>query len=188
MATTATLYPSPQLPPGTSVGAYKASGWPQAQLPPAGAPVPSADTTATVGTDGSLAFTGLTDSTDYYAGASVGGVWRYVAFNTYAASREGEQHVTVDAIAAGSTTVGSVNQGTSPWLVSENAATIPTATTMQNAADRERERDHARCVRVRRRCPECRVECRDVRRDDGQLRGVCGRHELGCRLPATRSA
>jgi hypothetical protein len=125
MATTATLYPSPQLPPGTSVGAYKASGWPQAQLPPSGAPVPSADTTATVGSDGSLAFTGLTDSTDYYAGASVNSVWRYVAFNTYAVSREGDQHVTVDQIVAGAVSSTDVPAST----LTDQRKTVTTAGT-----------------------------------------------------------
>lgn len=73
-------------PAGTSVGAYAASNWPQASLPPSGAPVGSATTTGTVQTNGAVTFTGLADATVYYAAAQVSGVWRYIRFRTDAAS------------------------------------------------------------------------------------------------------
>jgi hypothetical protein len=68
-------------PEGTSVGAYPASNWSPVQLPPTGAAVGSPTNTQTV-SGGAVTFTGLADGTQYYAGASVSGTWRYVSFRT----------------------------------------------------------------------------------------------------------
>lgn len=70
-----------RFPDGTSVGAYPASGWSQASLPPSGAPPVSATATATM-TSGTASFTGLADGTAYFFGASVSGTWRYVRGRT----------------------------------------------------------------------------------------------------------
>lgn len=68
-------------PPGTSVGAYKRTGWASVTVPTRGtAPTGSADTTATVAADGTLAFTGLTANTDYVAGAQISGTWTFLNF------------------------------------------------------------------------------------------------------------
>jgi hypothetical protein len=69
--TTATCHPDPQrFPPGTVVGAYKATAWSGRDF--TAAPTGAADTSATVAADGSLSFTGLTDQTSYigYAGGA----------------------------------------------------------------------------------------------------------------------
>jgi hypothetical protein len=65
--------------PSTSVGAYPRSQWSTGSPPATGtAPPGSATATATVASDGSLAFTGLTPNTEYVAGASP---WsRYINF------------------------------------------------------------------------------------------------------------
>jgi hypothetical protein len=68
-------------PNGTSVGAYPKTNWTFSQLPPAGAAPGSATATATV-SSGSAAFTGLADNTEYFAGASVSGTWRYITIVT----------------------------------------------------------------------------------------------------------
>lgn len=75
----ATLRPG-VFPEGASVGAYAAG--PQLIGPPQSAPV----TTATVGADGSLRFTGLVAAASYFAAAVVGGEWRYVRFSADVAS------------------------------------------------------------------------------------------------------
>lgn len=69
-----------RFPPGTSVGAYPASNWLAHLRPPSGAVVGAAAATAVVASDGSLAFSGLTEGERYYAHASVSGQDRYVAF------------------------------------------------------------------------------------------------------------
>lgn len=69
-------------PAGTTVKAYPASNWPQANLPPSGKPVGSASAEAVAGADGSIALVGLAEKTRYYAAAEVGGVWRYLDFYT----------------------------------------------------------------------------------------------------------
>jgi hypothetical protein len=74
-------------PDGTSVGAYPAANWSQAQLPPSGAPQGSSTATATM-TSGTASFTGLADGTRYYFGAQVSGTWRYVTGVSSPASAE----------------------------------------------------------------------------------------------------
>jgi len=77
----ATLNVSQKWAAGTTIGAYPRSNWSQAALPPSGAPVGAATTTAVVGADGSLVFTGLADATQYFAAKS-DGVGGYVGFST----------------------------------------------------------------------------------------------------------
>lgn len=69
----ATLKVGSVFPAGTSVGAYLGALT-------SGAPGGSPATTAVVGTDGSLAFSGLTGLARYSAGAQVSGVWTWVGF------------------------------------------------------------------------------------------------------------
>src|SRR4051794_30539153 len=69
-------------PVGVTVKAYPVSNWPQAKLPPAGNPLGAAVAEAVVGAGGDIELTGLEEETRYYAGAEVGGVWRYVNFQT----------------------------------------------------------------------------------------------------------
>lgn len=71
-----------QFPVGTSVGTYPVSRWLTNQLPPSGAAIGSSVASATVGSTGSLAFTGLADGTEYFAAASISGTWRYRRFIT----------------------------------------------------------------------------------------------------------
>ncbi len=76
LASVANIFPA-----GTTVGAYPASNWHATLIPPSGAAVGAATTTAVVAADGSLAFTGLTEDTKYFAGADIGGgSWRYIGF------------------------------------------------------------------------------------------------------------
>src|SRR5436190_5828008 len=79
MANSQTISGGGQFPEGTSVGAYPRSAWgPEGVI---GAPAGSATDTKTV-TNGQLAFTDLTDNTDYVAYAQVSGVDRYRRFST----------------------------------------------------------------------------------------------------------
>lgn len=92
---------------GATVTVYAASDWPVTQRPPSGSPPGSAVTTAVVGTDKSLAFTGLADGTDYYA--YQGG--NYVGFSTPAAAAT--QTATLSgALPAGTNAVGKVGHDT----------------------------------------------------------------------------
>jgi hypothetical protein len=91
MPTTKTLSVDIQtFPVGTSVSAYKQTNWPSGNrnTVTVGAPKGSADATASVQSDGTLAFTGLTDSTQYTAVAQVSSVYRYVDFDTYATTHQ----------------------------------------------------------------------------------------------------
>jgi hypothetical protein len=85
MAASFTLSRPDLFPSGTSVGAYVASGWSQATLPPTGAPPVAATETATASAS-SAAFVALTADAVYYFGASVSGTWRYVRGRTAPAS------------------------------------------------------------------------------------------------------
>lgn len=76
-----TLNVSDRHAPGVTVGAYPRSNWTQGELPPTGAAVGSATTTAVVSATGTLTFTGLADATGYYAARSTG-VGGYVSFST----------------------------------------------------------------------------------------------------------
>lgn len=68
-------------PAGTSVNAYARSKFPAVPPIPQGPPSGlTADATATVASDQSLAFTGLTDATNYVAYANVSGLDTYVEF------------------------------------------------------------------------------------------------------------
>jgi hypothetical protein len=70
-------------PPTTSVGAYKRSNWTATAVPSLGAAPPgSADTSATVASDGTLTFPSLTPSTEYVAGAQVSGTWTFRNFSS----------------------------------------------------------------------------------------------------------
>lgn len=60
-----TLQISDRIQSGT-VTVYPASNWP-ATVPPSGSPVGSSTTSASVGSDGTVTFTGLSENTDYYA-------------------------------------------------------------------------------------------------------------------------
>lgn len=75
-----------RFPAGTTVTVYPESNWPQAGRPPSGAPIGSSTTSAVVSTASVLTFTGLAAATRYYMTASVGGTYRYVAFQTPATS------------------------------------------------------------------------------------------------------
>lgn len=77
MATQATLQVANNFPTGTTVGAYLAGA-----KNDGGAPKGASVTTAVVASNGTVAFTGLTDNTDYVAAAQVSSVWRYVSFST----------------------------------------------------------------------------------------------------------
>lgn len=76
---------SDRFPVGQSVGAYL-----RAQRVPDAAPTGSPVATATVATDGTLAFTGLLDGTRYSAYASVSSTHRYVDFMTNASTTDQE--------------------------------------------------------------------------------------------------
>src|SRR3954453_17267737 len=84
MATTATLHPDLQrFPVGTTVKAYKKANWPSPTTNPNGsAPEGSQDASATVASDGSVAFSSLTAETDYWLYASVSSEHRYASFST----------------------------------------------------------------------------------------------------------
>jgi len=69
-------------PVGTTVKAYLASNWSQANLPPSGAPKGAVAAEAVVAADGDVDLTGLGESIDYWAAAEVGGSWRYIHFRT----------------------------------------------------------------------------------------------------------
>ena len=56
----------------TTLKAYPVSNWLQSQLPPSGAPVGSSTSTATVGSDTTVTFTGLVDDTDYFVTDATG--------------------------------------------------------------------------------------------------------------------
>lgn len=75
-------------PVGTTVKAFPRSNWLHHQLPPSGAAPGSETNSQVVPASGSITFTGLADDTPYYAGASVGGTWRYVGFRTAPAPTE----------------------------------------------------------------------------------------------------
>lgn len=77
---TAVLHANDRFPAGTSVSAYSLT--PGTSVPSGVAPSGSAVATATVATDGSLTFTGLTAEARYYAYASVSSEHRYVQFST----------------------------------------------------------------------------------------------------------
>lgn len=77
-----TLNSSATFPAGVEVGAYLASNWGLQDLPPSGAPKGASKAMATVGATGDIAFTGLVVNARYFAAGQVGGVWRYVAFQT----------------------------------------------------------------------------------------------------------
>lgn len=90
-----------RFPEGTSVSAYFRSDQtlPQGGVPP-GAPAGSPDDTAVVASNGSLAFTSLSDATRYLAYAEVSGEHRYIAFTTdeaAAGSGGGASEVSLDA-------------------------------------------------------------------------------------------
>jgi lysophospholipase L1-like esterase len=81
--TTATCHPDPQrFPPGTVVGAYKATAW--SGRDHTVAPTGAADTSATVQADGSLTFSGLTDQTAYFGYAAGSGSFRFSTRHDYA--------------------------------------------------------------------------------------------------------
>ncbi len=74
-----TLNNQQRYPVGTTVKAYLASGWAQAQLPPSGAPVGEVADEAVVAADGAIAFDLPVGS--YFAYAKVGSEHRYMAFS-----------------------------------------------------------------------------------------------------------
>lgn len=77
---TVVLHPTDRFPAGTSVSAYTLAAGAD---PPSGvAPSASSVATATVATDGSLTFTGLTAEAHFYAYAQVSSEHRYVKFST----------------------------------------------------------------------------------------------------------
>src|SRR4051794_15998509 len=76
MASTVLTGVAPKLPIGTSVGAYPAKNRGVEDSPPTA----TASATATVATDGSLTFTGLTEGAEYVAAASVSGKWQKTQF------------------------------------------------------------------------------------------------------------
>lgn len=78
---TVVLNPDPQkFPAGATVKAYKRSNFPAIPATPSGAPVGSQDASATVASDGSVTFTGLTDNTAYVLYAASPD--RYATFST----------------------------------------------------------------------------------------------------------
>lgn len=79
-----TLDALPRFPVGSTVGAYRKSVLQGDALRQSSAPGGAADETAVVLADGTVSFTALEWDTDYYAGASVGGVWLYTGFRTEA--------------------------------------------------------------------------------------------------------
>jgi hypothetical protein len=97
-------------PEGTTVKAYPRSNWSFAEKPPSGAPKGAATAEAVVGADGSAEFAGLTEKLDYYAGAEVGGVWRYVRFRT-ATEHEGGAAELPSSVASISTGEGAPAKG-----------------------------------------------------------------------------
>lgn len=85
MAVSFSLTASPTFPAGTTVGAYPAALWaglrpPQPEQTPAGPAVASAP----VDGHGFATFSGLAAESTYFAGAEVGGVWKWVSFRTAA--------------------------------------------------------------------------------------------------------
>lgn len=88
---------TPAFPVGTTVKAYSSSNWSQSQLPREGKPVGAATAEAVVAADGSLAFSGLAASTKYQAVAEVGGVWKYLRFQTDAGAGTGASVATTPA-------------------------------------------------------------------------------------------
>lgn len=77
----AVLHANDRFPAGTSVSAYALT--PGVPVPSGVAPAGSAVATATVATDGSLTFTGLTAEARFYAYALVSSEHRYVEFSTF---------------------------------------------------------------------------------------------------------
>lgn len=122
----------PQIfPPGTTVKAYPASNWPQAKLPPAGKPLGAATAEAVADASG-IDFTGLTEETRYYAAAEVGGVWRYVNFQTATPPATAESNL--EQIEALEAQVKVTNLGTD-WSAGERLFGF----TPQNAAGQKME-------------------------------------------------
>lgn len=76
-----TLKVGTKYPVGTSVSAYAVSSFDS--VPSSGAPSGSAAATATVASDSTLTFTGLTADTRYVAYASVSGTDKYLRFSTF---------------------------------------------------------------------------------------------------------
>lgn len=73
-------------PAGTTVKAYPRTNWAKSEVPPSGAPKGAAVAEAVVAADGSYAFSGLAEKTNYFAAAEVAGAYRYVRFSTVASS------------------------------------------------------------------------------------------------------
>jgi hypothetical protein len=88
MAQTRTLQVGGYFAAAATLGAYKASNWGQGQLPPVGAPLGSADVSATVQADTTVTFGGLSDNTDYFITDSSGS--RYLKLRTTATSATGK--------------------------------------------------------------------------------------------------
>jgi hypothetical protein len=91
VSTTSFTLGAGRFPVGTTVGVYARRTMIEAAGPVGGTEVTSAVTSAGLTTT----FTGLAWSTEYWAAAEVGGVWRKVAFTTVA---EPEQRVVAAAI------------------------------------------------------------------------------------------
>jgi hypothetical protein len=106
-----------RFPAGTSVSAYTRADFPAMPVVPSGVPSgPVAVSTATVGTDGTLTFTGLADDTKYVAYAQVSGQDRYVQFRSAPLVGSGSGGV-----------VGVLDVSVAPYLADRTGATDASA-------------------------------------------------------------
>lgn len=121
---------STSFPAGVSVGAYPASNWLQSQLPPSGSPQGSATETHTVGSDGSVAFSALADSTRYYLAGQVSGTYRYVQVQTPPPSSVGAGSVQVRDEGSNLTQRANLNFTGAGVTAADNAVTGATDVTI----------------------------------------------------------